>query len=300
MSLDFDRLRRFLVLSQTEHLRRAAEELRVPQSSLSGQISSLEEDLGVALVEKAGRGLRLTESGRVLAAEGKKLLAHVESIRQEVSRAAGGMVGTVRIGIPDLISMKVAEVTEIHAEHRPGVLVRVTEGPGALLHRMLMNHEIDLAVLDVERVKPSLKAKRYMKAHMYAFLSRGHVLARKDAISVYDLAQMQLLLYTRDFSHRAWLDAAFKSAGVTPQIRMESASSMTLLNWASRGLGIAVMDALPELLPRMTGVVYREMHSGGRPSTTQLAVAWDGDMALSTAAKELRDALLEDGSVPSS
>lgn len=297
--MDLDRVRRFLVLAQTEHLGRAAEELRIPQSSLSGQIRSLEQEFGVALVERAGRGLRLTEAGRVLALESQELLAHVEAVRQQVLRVAGGLDGTVRIGIPDLITFRIAEVTDAYSSRRPDVVVRVEEAPGAILHRMLMNHEVDLAVIDLDRVQPPLEARAYLKASMYAFFHEDHVLAGKETLSVTDLGSTPLLLYTKDFSHRAWLDAAFLSAGMLPKIRIESMSSVTLLDWAAKRLGVAVMATIPELLSQRPDVVYREMLFDGKPYSTHLAVAWDGESALSVASEELRDALVADVVTPS-
>lgn len=294
--MDLDRITRFLVLAQTEHLGRAAKELRIPQSSLSGQIRSLEQDFGVALVEKAGRGLRLTEAGRVLATEAQELLAHFEAVRQQVLRVSGGLNGTVRIGIPDLISVRIAEVTEAYTRRRPDVIVRVEEAPGAILHRMLMNHEVDLAVIDFERVEPPLVAETYLKANIYAFFHQDHELSAKKTLSTLDLAEAPLLLYTKDFAHRAWLDAAFQTVGVIPKIRIESTSAMTLLSWASRRLGVAVMATVPELLPAMSDVVHREVLFQGRSYDTRLSVAWDSETALSVASQELRDALLGNGS----
>src|SRR5438132_8240794 len=96
--MNLDRLRTFRVLAETLHFRRAAERLHVSQSAVSQQISALEDELGVPLVEHIGRRTFLTPAGQVLVDEAGKVLAAVDRAAEAVRAFGSGEVDRLRLG----------------------------------------------------------------------------------------------------------------------------------------------------------------------------------------------------------
>src|SRR5258706_3890917 len=96
--MNLDRLRTFRALSETLHFRKTADRLHVSQSAVSQQISALEDELGVLLVERIGRRTFLTPAGKALADETGKVLAAVDRAAEAVRAFRAGDVDPLRLG----------------------------------------------------------------------------------------------------------------------------------------------------------------------------------------------------------
>ena len=92
-------LRYLLALADHRHFGRAAEASHVSQPTLSTQIRKLEEELGVALVERAPRKVMLTEAGTEIAQRARNVIAEVEQMREIARRAHDPESGTLRLGL---------------------------------------------------------------------------------------------------------------------------------------------------------------------------------------------------------
>src|SRR5688500_7726542 len=96
--MNLDRLRTFSVLASSLHFRRTAEILHLSQSAVSQQIATLEEELGVLLLERIGRRVFLTPAGSVLAEEAGRVLAAADRAAEAVRSFGSGEVGRLRLG----------------------------------------------------------------------------------------------------------------------------------------------------------------------------------------------------------
>ncbi|MCT7658026.1 LysR family transcriptional regulator [Mycobacterium deserti] len=96
--MELRHLRYFIVVAEEENFRRAAERLHVSQSPLSRQMRDLQAEIGVELLEPAGRGVRLTPAGQHFATKARGVIATVEDAVQETQLMAQGKIGTLAIG----------------------------------------------------------------------------------------------------------------------------------------------------------------------------------------------------------
>ena len=96
--MDLRRLRYFVVVAEELNFSRAAERLHMAQPPLSSQIKHLENDLGVLLFDRTGRGVRLTEAGKVLLEEARRVLAQLEQTARMIERVGSGQVGRLSLG----------------------------------------------------------------------------------------------------------------------------------------------------------------------------------------------------------
>jgi DNA-binding transcriptional LysR family regulator len=111
------RLRYFVVAAEEQNFTRAAKRLRIAQPSFSAQIKQLEGDLGVKLFDRTGRGVRLTEAGRLLLVEARRIFAQLEQTVDLVRRVGEGRIGRLALGFLPSVAHSVL----------PGVLLKFRE-----------------------------------------------------------------------------------------------------------------------------------------------------------------------------
>ena len=97
--MDLRDLRYFETIADLQHVGRAAVALHRTQPALTSSIRRLEEDCGVPLFERAGRGIRLTAAGRVLLKWAQRVRFDMEDARREIAAMGSGLSGHVRVGI---------------------------------------------------------------------------------------------------------------------------------------------------------------------------------------------------------
>ncbi|HEX8884074.1 MAG TPA: LysR family transcriptional regulator [Noviherbaspirillum sp.] len=125
--MDLRDLRYFEVIAELEHMGRASERLHRTQPALTSSIRRLEQDCGVRLFEKSGRGIRLTEAGKVLLKWARRTRLDVHDAQQEINHFANGLLGTVSVGIvptaaqfllPPAMRQLIREAPEVQPAHR--------------------------------------------------------------------------------------------------------------------------------------------------------------------------------------
>jgi molybdate transport repressor ModE-like protein len=146
--LDVTRLRVLVAVARTGSVTGAARDLHYSQPSVSHHLARLEAETGAKLVQRAGRGIRLTEAGRLLADRGAEILGRIEAASSELAAHVGLRKGRVRLAaFPSALGTFVpAAASELAANH-PGLELRLveTEPPEAV--RMLRAGDVDAAVI---------------------------------------------------------------------------------------------------------------------------------------------------------
>jgi len=223
--MELRQLRYLVALAEELNFTRAAESEHIAQPALSQQIRKLEEELGVALVERTTRHVSLTEAGQLLAVRARRILSELESARAELEALRGIDRGHVTIGAihtmgPIDLSLALAE---FHALY-PQVALSVREHTSDECAELLRIDEVDLAFLSVtERVEShELGLHQLISEELLVLLPIGHPLARHEEL--------------RELLFSAGRDAQFE-----PRVTLESNESHRIRTFVSRGLGVAIL-----------------------------------------------------------
>src|SRR5918992_1137448 len=148
--LDLTRLRVLVALARTGSVTAAARELHYSQPSVSHHLARLESETGAKLVQRAGRGVRLTEAGRQLAERGAEILGRMEAAEAELAAHVGLRQGRVRLAaFPSALRTFVPAAAARLAAGHPGLELRLTEAevPDAFAravrpHRVRAEHRL--------------------------------------------------------------------------------------------------------------------------------------------------------------
>lgn len=241
MPLELRHLRYFLELAQTEHLTQAAQNLFVTPSTLSHGLRQLEEELGTALFERVGRGLRLSEAGRAFCGYAARALQEVESGRMALAEITGLKAGALRIGtIRSFGYTFIPPVVAAFGQRYPGVRITVRELRAGEIEQMLRDGQLDVGVSLMPTDAGDLDVEPLFDEDMVLVVHPDHPLAARRTLPLKHLADVPLALQPRSFVTRRILDAAFREAGIRPEVRMEM-DSVESLEHVCRGGGIATL-----------------------------------------------------------
>lgn len=147
MNMDLRQYRYFCAVVEEQSVTRAAERLRMAQPALTQQIRKMEELLGVRLIERAGRGIRITASGERLYERAVSLLRYEAETRIEVSDIKEGRTGILRIGVNTLSAGRLTGWVQEMKRRHPRITLQIHQGESAALIDRLKDHAIDVALV---------------------------------------------------------------------------------------------------------------------------------------------------------
>ncbi|MCT8159415.1 LysR family transcriptional regulator [Pseudoruegeria sp. SHC-113] len=154
--LNISQLHHLQLLAETGSFALAAEQANITQPALSNSIKALETRVGLQLVERSKRPVRLTPMGETLLERIGKLLFEARNLEQEINNLASGESGTLRVGMTAVFSTSLGGpiVAEFHNAH-PGIALDVRVAETTQLVPMLEKEEIDLLIGDTRDLPPS-------------------------------------------------------------------------------------------------------------------------------------------------
>ena len=259
--MELRHLRYFRAVADSGGFREAARRLHIVQPALSQTVSDLERELGVKLLVRNSRAVRLTAEGEIFLEEVKQILEHADRAVELARRASRGEIGALSLGF--LGSATAFFLPTIVREYRrrfPGV--RLT------LHEMAPTPQVEglrAGRLDVGFTRPVpaaddawLRSECLYRDSLLAVLPEGHPLAARETVPVKNMADAPLVLF-----HRAGAPDLFDAivglcsrAGFAPRVVNEADLMQTVLTLVEAGEGVGLVPACVGHL-RGSGVVLR-------------------------------------------
>ncbi len=242
--MELRQLRYLVALADERQFTRAAAREHIAQPALSQQIRRLEEEVGLALVERTTRRVAITDAGELLVARARRILAELDAAGFELQDLRGIRGGHVTVGAMHTMGpVDVALVLAIFHERHPGVELTVREQSSEELAEMLRVDELDLAFLSVtERIEShGLGLHQIVAEELVAVLPRDHKLGRRRRVRMAELASDEFISYREGSRLRELLASAGVRAGFEPRITLESNESQRIRRLVARGLGVAIL-----------------------------------------------------------
>lgn len=247
--LNYHHLYYFWSVAREESISRASERLHLAPSTISAQVSKLEETLGCKLFHRVGRNLELTEMGRVALRYADEIFALGREMMDTMKgRPAYGplrlIVGVVD-ALPKLVVRKILEPALLLPEQ---VRLVCHEGKESQLLAELAVHSLDIVLTD-SPVKPGLSIKAY--SHLLgecgvSFFASDHLVAMLQGEFPISLSGMPMLLPSPMSALRGYLDQWFESIGIRPNITGEFDDPALLKVFGQAGDGIFAAPSIIE------------------------------------------------------
>jgi LysR family transcriptional regulator, cyn operon transcriptional activator len=242
--MELRHLRYFVAMVDAPTMGQAAEQVFVTQSTLSHQLAQLEEELGVALFERIGRKLRITDAGRELLGHARGVLAQVEEGKRAVLRSRGTTGGNLRVGvIHSFVTGLMPQVAATFLKEHPGVSLQVAELTGVDIESQVAEGSLDLGVAFHPPLSDGVMGERLFDDTLVLAVPATHPLASRTSVRFAQLAPVPLAMLGQRFATRRMLDAHFQRAGVRPHVVVEIDSVDALLRLVEQGAAAAFLPA---------------------------------------------------------
>ncbi len=231
-----NKLEMFMALAKEQHFGRAAASLGVTQPTLSTGLRQLEDQLGVKLVQRGSRFGGLTPEGQRALVWARQIVGDARMLREEMRYTRKGLSGHLRIAvIPTALTWASRLASDFNLRH-PNVDFTILSRTSVEILTMLENLDIDAGIsyLDNEPLGRVSTAVLYRERYTLV-CGPDHPLAGRDAVTWQDMADLKLCLLTPDMQNRRIINKNFMDAGVAPQARMESNSTVVLVSHVENG-----------------------------------------------------------------
>ncbi|QMV19005.1 LysR family transcriptional regulator [Granulicella sp. 5B5] len=266
--MELKHLKSFLAVAERLSFIRAAEHLHLSQPALSAQIQNLEEELGVKLLYRTRRVVRLTPEGEIFIEEARATLARAERAIQRVQKASRGEVGQLRIAFVSSAALEIVpHIVTLARRKLPEVSLDIRNMRTSLQLQSFRDNAIDVGFLRLPLQDDSLRLQVIHREPFVIVLPASHPLARRDRIKLADLRSELFVAYGRHWAP-GFFDAIIRlctDAGFSPNIVQETGEMYTATALVAAGVGVAI-------LPRSI-VLSQRQDIAIKPISPKLAVS---------------------------
>jgi DNA-binding transcriptional LysR family regulator len=274
-TVELRQLRSFVAVAEELHFRRAAEQLHLSQPSVSQQVRTLEDELGVRLFERNRRGVSLTPAGVGLLDDARDVLARATRAAERAKEAGAGSRGRLRLSLTRSLTGGLAgEIVEAFRDRYPEVSLELSVGYTSLHAEQLRHDLIDVAFVRPPLLDPAIEEQELAREPLVCVLPSGHRLARRRAVAPDDLREEPRVWWPRDHGPGPWEEmlSAVYGEGRAPAVVRTEPEEERLVRAVAEGAGVSFIMLERSRTLRIPGAVFRRF-TAPEP-TVGIALAW--------------------------
>ena len=244
--MDVPQLRTILHVAELGSLSKAADRLRIAQPALSRQVRLLEDELGIRLFDRHGRGMVVTEAGKEVLRHAQRIMQELDEIRATVADEDAPLRGHVSIGMPPTVSdiLSVPLVSAFQARH-PEAKLRIVSAYTGYLLDWLHRGELDVAIMYETRPVRSLRMEPLLEEVLFLIGPPDADLRPDRPVSFAKVAALKLFLPSLGHGLRTILEQSAQIAACRLEVPVEADSYSTLKNLVESGHGYTILPLAP-------------------------------------------------------
>lgn len=239
--MHFRTLELFCTIAEQRSFSKAASAHQLTQSAVSQAMQQLEESLGVQLIDRSKRPLKLTPAGKSYLRGIRGVLRSYQRLEQEVRSISKRLSGRISIGTIVSVGLSyMPEATAAFSRMHPEVDVHTEFGSNDRVFEMTTEGEVDFGLVSFPKSTKQLQSIPWQQEPMRIVCSSGHPLAAQHEVSLTQLMGIEMIGFDRELTLRQEIDQSLSRAGISVNVRMEfdNADSMIRAIQANRGIGI--------------------------------------------------------------
>jgi DNA-binding transcriptional LysR family regulator len=292
MNVGLRQLRAFLAVAKHGSFSRAAEEVAVSQSAVSFAVQQLEGELGLRLLDRTTRQVRVTAVGETLAASGTRLLAELDTVLRELKDTGQQRQGRVVMAcVPSVARGLMPGCVEYCAKKWPEIFFTVEDIAAKDVIAKVKRGDVEFGVTGGHIDASELHVEDLTKDPFVLACRRDDELARSKVVAWGKLSGRRLVMLDHTSGSRPQIMDTLTTAGVKAQISLELAQPSSVLAMVEAKLGIAVVPMLVAPIESHPALTIRKLV---RPSVNRtIFLLKRRDRSLSPAASAVWSALVQ-------
>lgn len=226
---------------------KAAQALRISQPSVSQQLKLLEDEYGLRLYKKVRRGIELTEEGRLFLSDAESILFQVERLKKKFGTGPNDeRVRSLTIGGSHSQSVSfLPQLMAVFRETHPQIQLSLRTDISRVIERLVLDSKVEIAVVTNASRFPSLAYEPYRQERVVTFASARHPLAKKERLTLADLAQAPLIIRAGRVGEMSRVEELLLKSGerqgFKPNIVMRCESPVAVKTAVKTGLGLGIL-----------------------------------------------------------
>ena len=279
--MELRQLEYFQMASRLKNITRAAERLRVSQPNITVAIKKLEGELGIQLFDRSQKQLSLTPEGAVFLGRVEVALRNIQDAVLEVNDYKQLQKGTIKIGIPPMMGAYLFPKIFSSFQRRYSHLdVYLHEEGSVAIREQLERDELDFGIIIIPDTSPNLQLLPMARSQIVCCVPEDSDLTARKAITLQDIEDRNLIMLKEGSFLRQTMLQKMKTAGVTPNIVLESNQVVTIMGLVASGVGNAfLLDMIVRDTPGIRALPL------ATPVFVDVGLAWKRDRYISRAAQ---------------
>jgi DNA-binding transcriptional LysR family regulator len=245
-NIKFHYLEYFAVLAEELHFGRAADRLAITQPPLSAAIKTLEEVLGVRLLERDSKHVQLTPGGTAFLLDVHQILESMTRAVETTKAVASGLQGRLDIGVTgSMFYREVPHILELFNEDMPLVEVTLREMSSGEQVEALLHDRLHAGFLNAATVPPQLSSVALKDDRFVCCLPDRHALASARSLRLEQLADERFVMFSRDVArdNHDNVMSILRSAGVSPRTHHAARQWLTMIAMVANNMGVALVPS---------------------------------------------------------
>jgi DNA-binding transcriptional LysR family regulator len=245
--MTLEQLRIFVAVAERQHVTRAAEALNLTQSAVSAAIAALEDRHVTKLFNRVGRGIELTDAGRLFLTEARAILSRVQAAELALAEVSGLKSGMLSVQASQTIaSFWLPRYLVAFRRAYPRIDVRLSVGNSAQVAAAIHAGTAELGFVEGEVLDPALVSRPVARDQMMVVVGVGHPWAGRETVKAAEIADTEWVLREQGSGTRSVFEQALTQLGVRLtdlRIAMELPSNEAVRAAVEAGMGATAISA---------------------------------------------------------
>ncbi|MFT8318462.1 MAG: LysR family transcriptional regulator [Sporolactobacillus sp.] len=240
--MEIRHLHYFMVVYQTLHFSKAAEQIGISQPTLSQQIQVLEVEVGTNLFDRVGKKIYPTQAGDLLYQTGSRIFAEMDEFGRNLKKLQGNSTGILRIGFScnESIRRVLIRYNRLH----PQIMIQATEKSTKETIEDIKQNKKEIGVVRSSYHQPELTSIPLYTEHFSVVATKSllkDLPIGKESLSLRDIARLPLALYPTRFLIREMIDQEARKQGMTLEPKFEFSTMDSLIDFAENGMAATIL-----------------------------------------------------------
>lgn len=243
--MNLNHLAILLAVAEEKSITKAADRLMISQPAVSKQIRILERNLGVQLLEREARKIRLTHAGQVLAGYGRKIFDLDAEAERAIREIRGLSRGRLAIGASTTIgTYLLPEVFVQFRKKHPRIETTFEIGSSPAIYRRLCEGALDVAFTETPPSDPQLVARTFASDHLVAIAKPGHPIFEYKKVSARTLCKEPFVVRATGSDTKSFVERALSHRGLEIKAVMAFDTTEAIKRAVAAGIGVAIVSHL--------------------------------------------------------